>query len=149
MASDSDLIIFVLFLPSHISMSGELGVINFKALHFKLPELSPLCCVSRLCSTSRSVISFFQSGSSFAAETSNAQSAMQAPLVIVSIAASLNVRMCRTTPHSVSVSLSSVSSLTRGYFADNPSQSTFRRCDHESMNTVQSTVLDLRVEPTQ
>lgn len=69
--------IFILFLTSHISMRGGLGVINFKVLHFKLPELRSLCYISWLCSTSRSVISFLQTGSSFPAETSNAHSGMQ------------------------------------------------------------------------
>lgn len=70
--------IFILFLTSHISMRGGLGVINFKVLHFKLPELRSLCYISWLCSTSRSVISFLQTGSSFPPETSNAHSGMQA-----------------------------------------------------------------------
>lgn len=104
MASNSDLIISILFL-SHISVSGGLGAINFKVLHFALPELGSLCCICRLCSTRRSVISFLQTGSSFLTESSNAQSAMQAWFVTVSTAATLNARMCRTTSFGACMSL--------------------------------------------
>lgn len=141
---NSDLIIFLLFLPSHISMRGGLGVINFKVVHFKLPVLGSLCCISQLFPPLAGPLYLsLRRDPLFLQKTSNTQSAMRARLVTVGVAA-LNVRMRRTTAHGSCVSLAFISSLTFcGYFAVlTPARSTFHsRRDHES------TVLDLRVEP--